>query len=135
MPATFRIRYKASEGELRVAGVYVRLFLKEPTYPIRNPQGFLEGLLRRFVTETNLLLGMTSDDADKVREAKLAAEKEAKAEAAAGGVAHEGQLMVRGEDVMTQVTHAIVCLLRVRPSMLDHVAALGFVDKVRGRPA
>lgn len=38
MPATFRIRYKALEGELKVAGVYVRLFLKEPTYPLRNPQ-------------------------------------------------------------------------------------------------
>ena len=38
MPATFRIRYKALEGELKVAGVYVRLFLKEPTFPLRNPQ-------------------------------------------------------------------------------------------------
>ena len=31
-------RFKAIEGELKVSGVYVRLFLKEPTYPQRNPQ-------------------------------------------------------------------------------------------------
>jgi hypothetical protein len=38
LPANFRLPYKALEGELKVGGVYVRLFLKEPTYPLRNPQ-------------------------------------------------------------------------------------------------
>lgn len=48
MPATFRIVYKPMKGELLVGGVYVRLFIKEPTFPLRNPRGFLEALLRRF---------------------------------------------------------------------------------------
>jgi hypothetical protein len=130
MPATFRIRYKALEGELKVAGVYVKLFLKEPTYPLRNPQLFLEGLLRRFLQEAEHLLGMTSDDADKVREAEAAAMREAKEEAATGGVGVSTEIMVRGVDVMTQVTHGLVCLLRVRTTLLDTVSSLGFVPKV-----
>ena len=45
---------------------------------IHCPQLFLEGLLRRFLQEADHLLGMTSDDADKVREAEAAALREAK---------------------------------------------------------
>ncbi len=79
---------------------------------------------------------MTSDDADKVREAEAAALREAKEEAAAGGVkvgaeGGDNALIVRGEDVLTQVTHGLVCLLRVRSALLDTVCALGFVPKVR----
>jgi hypothetical protein len=99
-------------------------------------QLFLEGLLRRFLQEAEHLLGMTSDDADKVREAEAAALREAKEEAAAGGVkvgaeGGDNALIVRGEDVLTQVTHGLVCLLRVRSALLDTVCALGFVPKVR----
>ncbi len=97
-------------------------------------QLFLEGLLRRFLQEADHLLGMTSDDADKVREAEAAALREAKEEAAAGGVkvteGGDNALIVRGEDVLTQVTHGLVCLLRVRSNLLDTVCALGFVPKV-----
>ena len=95
-------------------------------------QLFLEGMLRRFLQEADHLLGMTSDDADKVREAEAAALREAKEEAASGGVKVGGEdaLMVRGEDVLTQVTHGLVCLLRVRSALLDTVNALGFVPKV-----
>lgn len=49
---------------------------------------------------------------------------------------------MRGEDVLTQVTHALVCLLRVRPGLSEHLGALGYVPKLLallsasvGRPA
>lgn len=34
----------------QVGGVYVRLFLKDPKFPLRNPKRFLEGLLDQYVT-------------------------------------------------------------------------------------
>lgn len=34
---------------LQVGGVYVRLFLKDPKFPLRNPKRFLEGLLDQYV--------------------------------------------------------------------------------------
>lgn len=142
MPAVFRVRYTVTEGELRVGGVYVRLFLKEPTFPLRDPKGFLEALLRRLVQEGNHLIGMTSEDSSEVAQATAAAKAEAEDEEKAGGVkvthvsekkkaaaAESGStLVLRGEDVATQVTHAIVCLLRTRGQLCEHVAALGYVD-------
>lgn len=38
--------------------------------------------------------------------------------------------MVRGEDVLTKVTNALVCLLRARRSMGGQVAQLGYVPKL-----
>lgn len=101
-------------------------------------------MLRRFVSEAETLCGLTSEDADKARAAATAAAEAARAEEAAGGVAVNtrgsgggaaaadgagGTLVLRGEDVATQVTHALVCLLRVRPALADTVAALGFLTK------
>ena len=142
MPATFRVQYSVTEGELRVGGVYVRLFLKEPTFPLRDPKGFLEACLRRLMQEGNHLIGMTSEDASEVSRATAAAKAEAAEEEKAGGVkaSHIGakgeagkageSLVLRGEDVATQVTHAIVCLLRTRVTLREHVSALGYVDQL-----
>ncbi|RRT81028.1 hypothetical protein B296_00008213 [Ensete ventricosum] len=35
---------------LQVGGIYVRLFLKDPKFPLRNPKRFLEGLLDQYVS-------------------------------------------------------------------------------------
>jgi len=126
------------KGELMVGGVYVRLFIKEPTFPLRDPRGFLEALLRRFQREAEHLVGLTSDDADKRRAAERAAKEEAELEERQGGHATSnnkgggdegGSLVVRGEDVLTKVTNAIVCMLRARKSMADQVSSLGYVPK------
>jgi len=138
IPATFRVRYSSAEGELRVGGVYIRLFLKEPTFPLRDPKAFLEALLRRFCQEGEHICGMTSEDAEKIRAAQHAATEAAKAEEQAGGVgmrtradvSAENALVIRGEDVITQLTHAIVCLLRVRQVLADQAAGLGYIQKL-----
>ncbi|KAI3932822.1 hypothetical protein MKX01_031804 [Papaver californicum] len=36
--------------EPQVGGIYVRLFLKDPKFPLRNPKRFLEGLLDQYVS-------------------------------------------------------------------------------------
>ncbi|KAL5729405.1 DnaJ subfamily C grv2 [Ranunculus cassubicifolius] len=36
--------------EPQVGGIYVRLFLKDPKFPLRNPKKFLEGLLDQYVS-------------------------------------------------------------------------------------
>lgn len=38
------------KDEPQVGGVYVRLFLKDPKFPLRNPKRFLEGLLDQYVS-------------------------------------------------------------------------------------
>lgn len=36
--------------KFQVGGIYVRLFLKDPKFPLRNPKRFLEGLLDQYVS-------------------------------------------------------------------------------------
>lgn len=35
---------------VQVGGIYVRLFLKDPKFPLRNPKRFLEGLLDQYLS-------------------------------------------------------------------------------------
>lgn len=94
-------------------------------------------------------LPLSANDESRAK-AKKAAEREAKEEEQSGGLAivvrdpnkplptsgakhappEVRALVLRGEDVMTQVTNGLVCLLRVRGSSADHMAALGYCEKV-----
>ncbi|XP_059649663.1 dnaJ homolog subfamily C GRV2-like isoform X1 [Cornus florida] len=38
------------KDEPQVGGIYVRLFLKDPKFPLRNPKRFLEGLLEQYLS-------------------------------------------------------------------------------------
>lgn len=51
LPEGFRVQFEGLAGELYIGGVYVRLFLKNPSFPLRNPKAFLEGLLEAFTAE------------------------------------------------------------------------------------
>ncbi|KAL6517010.1 DnaJ subfamily C grv2 [Orobanche hederae] len=43
-------RHQEMRDEPQVGGIYVRLFLKDPKFPLRNPKRFLEGLLDQYLT-------------------------------------------------------------------------------------
>ncbi|KAL8488337.1 hypothetical protein ACS0TY_024112 [Phlomoides rotata] len=49
--------------EPQVGGIYVRLFLKDPKFPLRNPKRFLEGLLDQYLTS----IAATHFDGDAVQ--------------------------------------------------------------------
>ena len=49
IPEDYRVQYDELKGELELGGVYVRLFLKQPAWALRNPKQFLEALLTRYV--------------------------------------------------------------------------------------
>lgn len=42
--------HQEMRDEPQVGGIYVRLFLKDPKFPLRNPKRFLEGLLDQYVS-------------------------------------------------------------------------------------
>lgn len=47
LPDTYRVQYPELQGEILLGGVYVRLFLRDPKFPLRQPKAFLEALLER----------------------------------------------------------------------------------------
>eukprot|EP00850_Spirogloea_muscicola_P020512 SM000218S06608 [mRNA] locus=s218:193476:202559:- [translate_table: standard] len=50
--------------EPQVGGVYVRLFLKDPKHPLRNPKRFLEGLLDQYISVMSSTSPSPVDKAD-----------------------------------------------------------------------
>jgi DnaJ family protein C protein 13 len=51
LPESYTIQHEELQDELYVGGVYARLFLKDPRFPLRNPKRFLEGLLEMYPRE------------------------------------------------------------------------------------
>lgn len=49
--ADYQIAYDNLRGEIFVGGVYVRLFLKNPKYPIRDPVKFAEALVEKYLQD------------------------------------------------------------------------------------
>jgi len=53
IPEDYRVEYEDIKGELEIGGVYIRLFLKQPAWSLRNPKQFLEALLNRYIEAYN----------------------------------------------------------------------------------
>ena len=50
-PEDFRVHHEGLNAEFFVGGVYVRLFLKTPSFPLRQPKTFLEGLVTAYLAD------------------------------------------------------------------------------------
>ena len=111
----FSVKYVKLLDELFVGGVYVRLFLKEPTYNLRNPGGFLELLMVRWGQELKLLTQLQT--------------RGEQAAAATPGGGESGALTTAKQDVLNLVTSAAVYLCKVRAPLCDKLAQWGYMAK------
>jgi DnaJ family protein C protein 13 len=102
LPANYSLTYDKLQGEVYVAGVYVRLFLKNPRYAIRDPQRFIEGLMERYLHEVP---AAGSGGAE-----------------AAGGKA--------GDSLVLLLSAAVVAVLQGHALLADHVAQLGYANRL-----
>lgn len=101
------------EREVQVGGVYVRLFLKDPRYPLRNPRGFLEHLLDAYCSAT----------------ASTTVSAAASGSSGTAGGSSGGEPEGAPELVAT-LAAALVALLRVHPGLGDFAAQLGYAPKL-----
>lgn len=49
LAGSYNFEYGRLKGELFVGGVYVRHFLKDPRFALRDPRRFVEGLMEKHV--------------------------------------------------------------------------------------
>jgi DnaJ family protein C protein 13 len=96
------IRYAKLAGEVYVGGVYVRLFMKNPRYAIRDPKRFSEALLHKFLAELQGAPGSSGGSG--------------------GGAEHTSTLLL--------LSAAAVALLQGHALLADHVAQLGYASRL-----
>jgi len=113
----WRVQYPELKGELRVGGVYVRLYMKNPNYQLKDPMRFLEHLT-----------------AEALRLIEYSLPK------AAGGAGREGPapptpggsstaIAVREDDMLSILISAAVYVLRVRPGLAERSVQWGHVSR------
>jgi len=122
----YKIRYPELESELSIGGIYLRMFLKEPTYDLADPLTFLEQLLLQW------FIDIDGQIADVKKLEKKAQEEDGEAEEEPLTAAAESALAVRSnqEETLSLITSAVVYLLKVRLPLTDQVASWGYVPRI-----
>ena len=113
----FRVKYRLIENELYIGGVYIRLFLKEPTYHLRNPQLFLQKLTEAWVADMKLQMPET----DRERETAQSSLNPANSSSA---------MTIGKDDYIGLITSAIIFVLKINNLLIAQLVSWGFMGKV-----
>ena len=117
LPRGFHMEYPELAQELYVGGIYIRLYLKDPKFPLRNPKDSLEGCLKMFFVEA------------KYEQDRLAG-KEVKRNDDEDKYVDATQPDNLKENVLSTITSGIACLLKSTPTLSEHVAMLDYPKKL-----
>ncbi|KAK9809260.1 hypothetical protein WJX72_012293 [[Myrmecia] bisecta] len=124
LPEGYQMHFEGLQNELFVGGVYVRLFLKNPQFPLRNLKTFLQGLLEAYMAE------LTAGRAQSTFNGGLgsAAGSASPTRGSSSGSGSSGG--PTNVDCALLLSAAAVELLRSHALLADHAVALGYVDKL-----
>jgi DnaJ family protein C protein 13 len=113
----FFVKYRQLAGEIYVGGVYIRLYLKQPTFRLSNPVLFLEKLVEFWESCFNIQVPTATGNA--------------KMGSMSGTAASDSRALVLGnEDFIGLLTSCIVCVVKGEPSVVDHLITWGFVQNL-----
>lgn len=106
------VPYRQLDQELYVGGVYIRLFLKQPTFRLSNPLLFTEKLIEFWEGSFNVQVPPKSAGGSYRGEEFLG----------------DSRAVVLGkEDFLTLITSCIVCVVKGEPVVLDQLLSWGFM--------
>ena len=114
--AEYAVKFAQIESELYVGGVYVRLYLKQPTFRLSNPVLFLEKLVEFWESAFNTQVPLSGTSTSRTSYNDQDAESTA--------------LVLGSEDFLSLVTSCIVCVVKGEPSVVDHLLAWGFTHSL-----
>jgi len=106
IPHGYQVKYTKLEKEPSVGGIYVRLFLKEPTFKLTDPNRFLEMMLSRW-----------SQDLDNIISNSCSSKENDDYEL----------LTTASQDTLELVTSGIIFLCKNHSHLCDNLAQWGYV--------
>lgn len=108
LPADFRLKYCKTENEMIVGGVYLRLYLEDPSFPLHDYNGFLQALLFRWLEEMEQSTEQhfVTDSGRKSSE------------------------LGTGPGAVELVTNSIICTCKIRPFLLEKLSSWGYTKHV-----
>jgi DnaJ family protein C protein 13 len=131
LPDDYVLSYPELDREIKVGGIYLRLYLKDPKYNLRSPRQFLEELLRVFIAKASSIV---RDTLQRIEDGAANAGKAASGDfQTLGDGRTETRQIIKFETedkILSPVCSSIVCLLRVRVVLVDHASQLGYGVKM-----
>jgi hypothetical protein len=119
LPADFSVEYAQLNQEVYIGGVYIRLFLKQPSFKLSNPVYFLEKLIENYETSFNL----------QVPPLDSASQTMAFSTGQTLATTHQ-ELILGKEDFLSLLTSCIICLLKNEPSLFEQFIHWGSIDQI-----
>lgn len=119
VPPEYAVKYRQISGEIFVGGVYIRLYLKQPTFRLSNAVFFLEKLVEFWDNSFNIQVPPQSANS--------------KIGAFSVDNASDSRAVVLGnEDFLSLLTSCIVCVVKGESSVVEHLITWGFVHTLPG---
>ena len=103
--------------------------MKDPKYALREPRNFLDELLRLFVGKSRHRVNKIADGSLQTSTENVATSN---SPAIGDGFVDTAQLTLHSKEdpLLTPITSAAVCLLKVRENLLRHVGELGYGPQI-----
>lgn len=104
----YNVFYEELANEIFIGGVYIRLFLKQPTFRLSNPVLFLEKLVENWESSFNLQVPIVSKSEFP------------------NTLSSRRDLVLGNEDFLSLLTSCIVCVIKGELSVIDHLLSWEF---------
>ena len=118
VPPEYSVYYRQLADELFLGNVYVRLFLKQPTFRLANTIYFLEKLVEYWKSAINAQID--PPDPATVTSANSGTDDSDR----------NFQLVIGKENFLSLVTSCIVCVIKAEMGVVDHIIAWGFLHRL-----
>jgi DnaJ family protein C protein 13 len=109
----YHVRYRQLESEIYIGGVYIRLFLKQPTFRLSNPIFFMEKLVEFWESSFDIQVPFKQ----QVFQSN-------------SGDDYSKALVLGKEDFLSLITSCIVCVIKGEETVIDHLLSWGFTQKL-----
>lgn len=110
LAADYRVKYRQLENEVFIGGVYIRLYLKQPTFRLSNPVFFLEKLVEHWESAFDIQVPLKSSPSYSDAESQA--------------------LVLGKEDFLSLLTSCIVCVVKGEQTVIEHILSWGFIHKL-----
>ncbi len=111
MDAEYSVSFRQLATELYIGGVYIRLFLKQPTFQLSNPIFFVEKLVEVWESSFNVQVPLATESHIFFNECK----------------GDSREVVLGKEDFITLLSSCIICVVKGEGTVLDHLLSWGFV--------
>lgn len=111
LPVDYYVKYRQLEHEMFIGGVYVRLYLKQPSFRLSNPVLFIEKLVEYWDSSFEIQV----PDPNNQRKTFACGDDDSKS------------IVLGKEDFFSLVSSCIICVLKGEPAVLEHLLSWGII--------